>query len=338
MGVLEQLRFLAFSFLPDQFFSKLPATHVDLTARTFVVTGSNTGLGLATAIHLARMNPAHLILAVRDPKKGNAAKDEIVAETGFAGLLEVWELDMADFASVKRFVERVNTLERLDGAVLNAGINVPSWDKLIPLKSSSFQVNMLATGLLGVLLLPILKKTAQFPLPHPDAPKMSPHLTITGSGAQFLAEFPEKTAPEILKALNDESKNTKKRDRYPTSKLLLILYARAMAELPSAEGVIVNIADPGLCISSIGAEYNLGSFLVRRVAWTTTKGALNLVYAALKPMPSGAYISSCEIRQCVTTAWSRSEDGMRVQKKVWGEMVEVWSAASPDVESIVKRA
>jgi NAD(P)-dependent dehydrogenase (short-subunit alcohol dehydrogenase family) len=56
------------------------------------------------------------------------AKDQVIAETGFAGRLEVWELDMADFGSVKRFVEMVNTLERLDGAILNAGINVPSWD------------------------------------------------------------------------------------------------------------------------------------------------------------------------------------------------------------------
>ncbi|KAF7356338.1 hypothetical protein MVEN_00966100 [Mycena venus] len=337
MEVLGQLKFLLFSFLPDQFFSKLPVTHSDLSGRTFVVTGSNTGLGLATAIHLARMNPKHLILAVRDVKKGNAAKDQIIAETGFAGMLEIWELDMVDFGSVKRFVGLANAkLERLDGAILNAGINVPSWDVTVDGWEKTFQVNMLATGLLGVLLLPLLKRTASLPPPHPYAPKILPHLTITGSGAQFLALFREKAEPEILKALNDESKSIK-RDRYPTSKLLLILWAREMASLSSAEGVIVNVADPGLCISSIGSEYKLGAFamfLVRRVAWTVTKGALNLVYAVLKPTPSGAYISSCEIRQ--TTPWSQSEDGMRVQKKVWNEMVDVWRKVSLEVEDIVK--
>ncbi|KAJ7742986.1 hypothetical protein B0H14DRAFT_2478168 [Mycena olivaceomarginata] len=197
MGVLGQLKFLLFGFLPDQFSSKLPVTHVDLTGRSFVVTGSNTGLGLATAIHLARMKPALLILAVRDLKKGMVAKDQVIAETGFAGRLEVWELDMADFGSVKRFVEMVNTLERLDGAILNAGINVPSWDVTVDGWEKTFQVNMLATGLLGVLLLPLLKKTSQLPLPYPDAHELSPHLTITGSGAQFLALFPEKRLPKF---------------------------------------------------------------------------------------------------------------------------------------------
>ncbi|KAJ6519145.1 hypothetical protein C8R45DRAFT_950363 [Mycena sanguinolenta] len=337
MGVLEQLKFLLFSFLPDQFFAKIPTTHTDLTGRTYLVTGSNTGLGLATAIHLARINPACLILAVRDLKKGHAAKDEIIAETAFAGLLEIWELDMADFTSVRRFVGRVNdTLERLDGAILNAGINVPSWDVTVDGWEKTFQVNVLATGLLGVLLLPILKKTAQLSLPHPDAPKISPHLTITGSGAHWLALFPEKTAPEILKALNDGSKSIK-RDRYPTSKLLLILFVHTLAALPSAEGVIVNVADPALCISSIGSEYNLGAFamfLVRRVAWTTTKGALNLVYAVLKPTPSGSYISYCDVRR--TVPWSVSDDGKHVQEKVWNEMVEVWRGVSPDVDDIVR--
>ncbi|KAJ7030695.1 hypothetical protein C8F04DRAFT_1112788 [Mycena alexandri] len=334
MGVLAQLNYLLFSFLPDQLFSKLPAIHADLTGRTVVVTGSNTGLGLSTAIHFARMNPVRLILAVRDLKKGIAAKEEIISETGFAGRLEVWELDMADFGSVKRFVEQANTtLERLDSVILSTGINVPSWDITVDGWEKTFQVNMLATGLLGVLLLPLLKKTAKTPLP--DVPSMAPHLTITGSGSQYLALFPEKDAPEILKALNDESKSIK-RDRYPTSKLLVILYARAMAELTAAEGVIINVSDPGLCISSIGSEYNLGAFamfLIRRIAWSTTKGSLNLVYAALKPTPSGSYISSCELRP--TVPWSTSKDGLRVQRKMWNEMVEVWCAASPDVADIV---
>ncbi|KAJ6534666.1 hypothetical protein DFH09DRAFT_1249973 [Mycena vulgaris] len=271
---LGHLRFLLFSFLPDQFFSQLPVTQADLTGRTCLVTGSNTGLGLATAIHLARLKPTRLILAVRDVKKGNAAKEEITTETGFTGLIEVWELDMADFSSVKRFADKANaTLDRLDGALLNAGINVPSWEKTVDGWEKTFQVNMLATGLLAILLLPLLHATSKLP--------------------SFI-----------------------KRDRYPTSKLLIILFARAMAELPAAEGVVVNVGDPGLCISSIGSEYNLGAFAM--------SGSSDCF-----PTPSGAYISSCEIRP-------RSEDGLRVQKQVWNEMVEVWRGVAPEVDDIVK--
>ncbi|KAJ7872090.1 hypothetical protein B0H13DRAFT_1895485 [Mycena leptocephala] len=68
---------------------------------------SNIGLGPAPAIHLPRMNPAHLILAVHDIKKRNATNN-----------------DNKYNITVTRFIERANTtLERLDGAILNAGIN-----------------------------------------------------------------------------------------------------------------------------------------------------------------------------------------------------------------------
>lgn len=39
-------------------------------------------------------------------------------------------------------------------------------------------------------------------------------------------------------------------------------------------------------------------FLYRLVCWSTGKGALNLLYAALTDTPSGVFVSSCEIREC----------------------------------------
>jgi hypothetical protein len=44
------------------------------------------------------------------------------------------------------------------------------------------QVNVLSTGLLGILLLPLLHSTARLPPPHPDVSQTPPHLTFTGSG------------------------------------------------------------------------------------------------------------------------------------------------------------
>lgn len=66
---------------------------------TAVVTGANTGLGLATAIGIARTGP-RVILAVRSSTKGAAAAAEIRGAVPGADV-EVMELDLASLASVR---------------------------------------------------------------------------------------------------------------------------------------------------------------------------------------------------------------------------------------------
>src|SRR2546426_5019371 len=64
----------------------------DQTGRTAVVTGANSGLGIATVEALAGAG-AHVVLAVRDVKRGEAAA------AGVRGSVEVRRLDLADLAS-----------------------------------------------------------------------------------------------------------------------------------------------------------------------------------------------------------------------------------------------
>ncbi|KAJ6534591.1 hypothetical protein DFH09DRAFT_118880 [Mycena vulgaris] len=328
-----------FQFLPAQLFGELPTVDVDLTGRTFLITGSNKGLGLATAIHLARLKPAQLILGVRDLVSGAKAKEEIIAQTQFAGTIDVWELDMAKFESVKSFAERANsTLSRLDGAIVNAGIaNPKQWDMTSDGWENTLQVNGIATGLLAVLLLPVLQATTRLPSPHPDGLQTPPHLTITGSGAHVLARFSQRHVPNILETLNDKSKWIQP-DRYFTTKLFDLFLAREIATLPKAEGIVVNVVDPGMCTSDTVSQDSLGpfvAFLFKTIAWSYSKGALNLVYAVVTPMPSGAFVTSCQVRH--SPAWVRKKDGIKVQRKVWDEMVEVWRRVSPEVDELVRR-
>lgn len=98
--------------------------------RTYIsahqVTGSNTGLGLEAARHFAKLKCSRLILAVRSTDKGENAKRSILYSHGVDGqktTVEVWQLDMASFASVKAFAQRCEReLSRLDIALLNAGL------------------------------------------------------------------------------------------------------------------------------------------------------------------------------------------------------------------------
>ncbi|MFF7593156.1 oxidoreductase [Kitasatospora purpeofusca] len=96
----------------------------DQTGRVFVVTGANSGLGLATTRAIARKG-GQVILAVRDEAKGRRAAAEITAAQPGARL-EVRRLDLADLDSVRSFAERL----RVDGTrpdvlVNNAGVMAP---------------------------------------------------------------------------------------------------------------------------------------------------------------------------------------------------------------------
>ncbi|TDC78313.1 oxidoreductase [Streptomyces hainanensis] len=96
----------------------------DQAGRVFVVTGANSGLGLATTRALAHAG-GHVVLAVRDEEKGRRAAAEITAERPDA-VLEVRRLDLADLDSVRAFADRLRgDHPRLDGLVNNAGLMAP---------------------------------------------------------------------------------------------------------------------------------------------------------------------------------------------------------------------
>lgn len=73
-------------------------TSPDLSGRTYVVTGANSGIGLEAARKLSAAG-GHVVLAVRDVAKGEAAAVSLPGP----GTSEVRELDLADLASVRSF-------------------------------------------------------------------------------------------------------------------------------------------------------------------------------------------------------------------------------------------
>lgn len=80
------------------------------------------GLGLEAARHFTRLDAEKVILAVRNLEKGEAAKRSIEETTNRKNVVEVWQLDLASYESVKQFAKKANELRRLDAVVENAGI------------------------------------------------------------------------------------------------------------------------------------------------------------------------------------------------------------------------
>lgn len=88
---------------------------------------------LEASIHLARLSPSLIILAVRNTSSGQRAKQTIMSSVPeYMGSIEVWELDLSSFDSVKTFAKRAEReLKRLDALLENAGVVNINWTETV---------------------------------------------------------------------------------------------------------------------------------------------------------------------------------------------------------------
>jgi NAD(P)-dependent dehydrogenase (short-subunit alcohol dehydrogenase family) len=125
----------------------------DLTGRTAVVTGANSGIGFGAAVELAR-HGATVTLATRDPGRGADALARLKSEVPAADA-GLGRLDLADLSSVRAFAAGYAP-DGLDLLVNNAGVMA------VPLRhtpdgfESQFGTNHLGHFALTGLLLPKL--------------------------------------------------------------------------------------------------------------------------------------------------------------------------------------
>ena len=96
----------------------------DQTGKRIVITGANSGTGKEAARRLAAAG-ANVIMAVRTPAKGEAARAELLAERPGAHL-EVRRVDLADLASVREFADGLLADGTpIDVLINNAGVMAP---------------------------------------------------------------------------------------------------------------------------------------------------------------------------------------------------------------------
>jgi NAD(P)-dependent dehydrogenase (short-subunit alcohol dehydrogenase family) len=116
----------------------------DLSGRTVVVTGANSGIGLVAARELARAG-ARVVMAVRNTEKGEQAAE------GVTGDVEVRSLDLQDLASVRAFADGIDSVDVL---VNNAGIMAVPYAQTVDGFESQIGTNHLGHFALTNLLLP----------------------------------------------------------------------------------------------------------------------------------------------------------------------------------------
>jgi NAD(P)-dependent dehydrogenase (short-subunit alcohol dehydrogenase family) len=130
----------------------------DLTGKTIVVTGANSGIGYEAALELARAR-ATIVLACRRMDSANAAAEQIRRAAAGAAV-EVMELDLASLASVRAFAEAFKRAhQKLDVLVNNAGVMALPYRKTADGFEMQFGTNHLGHFALTGLLLDQLLAT-----------------------------------------------------------------------------------------------------------------------------------------------------------------------------------
>ena len=230
----------------------------DLSGQVHIVTGANSGSGIATTAQLVKQG-AHVIAACRRVGAGEKATKYLASERG---QVSVMELDLGSLKSVREFSDLfIKTYERLDGLVNNAGVMNTPESKTEDGFETQWGVNHLGHFLLTELLLDKLKASAPSRIVCVSSVA---HAGMAGRPATL--EFDD---------LNFESRDYDGGLAYNQSKLAIVIYARHLAKRLEGTGVSAFSTHPGWIRSKL-AKHSMPLW-VQNVLMRPFSGMLGLL-------------------------------------------------------------
>ena len=246
----------------------------NLTGKTALITGANSGLGYYTAKALAEKN-AHVVIACRSLEKANQTIKKLKGLNP-EGLFTPLELDLSDLKNIVEVQSKIfDNFENLDLLINNAGIMHPPKTLSAQGYEIQFAVNHLAHMLLTLKLLPIIEKKEE-----------SRIVTVT-SGAQFFGKVGWKN----LKAENYYNKW----ESYSNSKLANVMFALELNENLKHKNILSLAAHPGIAKTNLftaqkpnpGPLETFSLELFSPIFQTAEMGALPQLFAATSPDARG---------------------------------------------------
>ena len=260
----------------------------NLSGRSVIVTGSNSGLGFETAKRLAEAG-ASVTLAIRDLVKGERAA-ELIRSNAPKGTVQVDRLYVSDLDSVRNFADSWSSRHPngLDLLINNAGIMA------IPRRESPQGIEMqLATNHLGHFALTGLLFPALVAVPN------SRVVTVSS------------LAHKMVKGFNFDDPMGAKKYRawgaYRQSKLANLLFtvefSRRLELGDYSVGAVA--AHPGFSATNLqgvsskmrgnSIEYKVTELMNRVVAQSAEMGALPILFAATAPgLPNDSFIGPAD--------------------------------------------
>jgi NAD(P)-dependent dehydrogenase (short-subunit alcohol dehydrogenase family) len=249
-------------------------------SRTAVVTGANSGIGLETARGLARAG-FHVVLLCRNAERAATAAADI-ASTVAGASTEIVLCDLSDMDSVRRAATEVEQrLHRLDVLVNNAGITIRGKRQETPAGLDlMLAANHLGPFLLTNLLLPLLRRSAP-----------SRVVTVASDAHRWgRLDLDDLQATRGYGFMSFP--------RYGETKLMNILFTRALARRLEGTGVTANCVHPGAVSTNIGAPGRLVSAITRVILKSPEQGAQTSLHVATAPElaeVSGSYFADSKL-------------------------------------------
>jgi NAD(P)-dependent dehydrogenase (short-subunit alcohol dehydrogenase family) len=272
--------------------------------KTCLITGGSAGIGLATALGLAKLG-ATIIIASRDPQRGIKAV-EFIKEQTESNAVEYLSVDLASFSSIHQMAENFNSrFGKLDVLINNAGVYYSGLNFTKDNIEMQLGVNYLSHFLLTYLLLESLKEVA-----HPRIINVTSRFHFQGR-IYFDNLF-----------LGNKYNGLR---AYCQSKLANVLFTYELAERLKGKNISVNCLHPGTVRTRIGNTNATGLYpivcnLCKPFLISPQKGAETSIYLAssdeVKEV-TGKYFQKCRPirssklsynKEIALKLWKESED------------------------------
>ena len=267
-----------------------------LIGKTAIVTGANSGMGMATARALLNEG-ATVIMLCRSEKRGKEAYEKLLEDGN--GRTYLILADLGDYDSVRNFTKQVKErFDKIDILVNNAGFISLDRQETKEGLERQFGINhvghfLLTTGLLDMM----------------------------GEGSRIVnvASGAHKTGKIHFDDINlHKGFNVFK--AYSQSKLANVLFTRELARRVKDRGITVNCCHPGAVATNIGIDRETGfgktvTKLLKPFFQTPEQGAATAVFLATDESVkdiTGEYFYKCKIAK----SSKRSKD-MELAKRLF---------------------
>ena len=268
----------------------------DLKDKIAVVTGANSGMGMATVEALSDMG-ATVIMLCRSEERGKKAVAALTE--GKERKLDLMICDLGDFASIRSFAQSVKEkYPRVDILVNNAGFISLDRQETKDGIERQFGINHLGHFLLTTLLL--------------DRMPAGSRIVNVASGAHKVGRihFDDINLRHGYNVVT----------AYSQSKLANVLFTRELAVRLKGRGITVNCCHPGAVATNMGVDRETGfgrtiTGLLRPFFLTPAEGAATAIYLASDEAVS--HISGGYFYKCRITGSSKRSKSRRTARKLF---------------------